>query len=220
MRPRPPARGGGAGRRPGLRRLTCANAQQKHGHARSFRRARQTQGCGEVERARRAENFDQCSAKTFAARRFDPGAQNRLGVLAAHQRQRGGIDAELGKSHAVEPPALALQNVLPHPEHGPPRRCAQGEPQAEPGGGGSVGAPRSMNLMQAGAAQAASQKSVDVFRAEGKVLGAVRRHRAFATSLGEEPSQCRQGFYARRRASLRFNPVHGVFSFMFMICSI
>jgi hypothetical protein len=77
-----------------------------------------------------------------------------------------------------------------------------------------------MNLMQAGAAQPASQKSVDVFRAERKVQGAVRRNRALAASLGEEPSQRRQGFYARRRASLRLNPVHGVLSPMFTICSI
>jgi transposase len=65
-----------------------------------------------------------------------------------------------------------------------------------------------MNLMQAGAAQPASQKSVDVFRAEGKVQGAIRRNRALAASLGKEPSQRRQGFYARRSASLRLNSVH------------
>jgi hypothetical protein len=124
LRPRPPARSCGAGRRPGLGLrpdlrldfLACANAQQKNGYAGSFRRARQTQGRCEIKGARRAENFDHRRAETFATRGFDARAQNRLGVPAAHQRQSGGIDAKFGQPHAVQPSGLALQNILPRPE--------------------------------------------------------------------------------------------------------
>ena len=138
LRPRPPARGGGAGGWPRLGKrsnlLIRADAQQEYGHARNLRRPSQAQGRGEVERAGGAENLDQRRAKAFAARRFDAGAQDPLGVLAAHQRQGDGIGAEFGQPHAVQPPRLALQNVLTDPEQGPPRRRAQGQPQAETDG--------------------------------------------------------------------------------------
>ena len=124
LHPRPPARGGGAGRRPGLGLrsnqrfdvLACANTQQKNRHAGSFRRARQTQGRSEIEGAWRAENFDHRRAKTFATCGFNARAQNGLGIPAAHQRQRGGLDAKFGQPHAVQSSGLALQNILPHPE--------------------------------------------------------------------------------------------------------
>ena len=201
--------------------LARANAQQKNGHARSFRRARQTQGRREIERARRAENFDQRRAQTFAASRFDAGAQHRLGVPAAHQRQNGGIDAEFGKPHAIQPPGLAFQKILPRPEQRSSRRGAQGHGEAETGGGGPIGAPGRMDLMQAGATEPAAKESVDAGRAQSETRGAIRRGMAVVAGLGEETPQDGQGFRPRRRSpSLRIDPLHGVFAQMFLLCSI
>ena len=202
------------------RLLARANAQQKNSHARSFRRARQTQGRREIERARRAENFDQRRAQTFAARRFDAGAEHRLGVPAAHQRQNGGIDAEFGKPHAIQPPGLAFQKILPRPEQRSSRRGAQGHGEAETGGGGPIGAPGRMDLMQAGATESAAEKSVDAGRAQGETRGALRR-RAVVAGLGQKTPQNGQGFRPRRRSpSLRIDPMHGVFAQSFLLCSI
>jgi hypothetical protein len=197
LRPRPPARGGGAGRSgPGQRSsfLARANAQQKNGHARSLRRARQTQARGEIERARGAENFDQRRAETLAARRFDAGAQHRFGVPAPHQRQGGGIDAEFRKSHAVQPPGLAFQEILPRPEQRTPRRGATGQSETETDGGGPIGAPGRMDLMQAGPAQPAAEKSVDAGRAQGETRGAIRRCCVVVAGLGEETPQDSHSF--------------------------
>ena len=220
LRPRPPARGGGAGRRPRFGLPVGANAQQKNGDAGIFRRPRQTQGGGKVERARRAENFDQRRPEAFAARRLDAGAQDRFRIPAARQRQGGGIDAEFGQSPAVQPSGLAFQKILPRPEERPPRRGAQGQSQTEAGGGGPVGAPGRMNLMQAGAAQAAAEKGVDRRRAQNEARSAIRRRRASVASPGDKAAQGGQGFGARRRsAPLRIDPMHDVFAQMFMLCS-
>lgn len=204
LRPRAPARGGGAGR-PGFRFLLRANPQQENGDARGFRRARQTQGRGKVERARRPENLDQHRAEALAAHSFDSGAQNRLGVLAAHQRQGGGIGAEFGEPHAIEPSGFAFQKILPHPKQRAPRRGAQGQRKAEAGGCGPVGAQGRMNLMQAGAAQSPAETGVHIDRPQGETCGALRRR-----ILAEQPSQDGHGFRARRQgATLSIDPMHG-----------
>lgn len=220
LRSRPPARdGGGAGRRTRFRLLLrllrrplgAANAQQKDGHARSLRSAGQTQRRGEVKRARRAENLDQRRAKAFAARRIDAGAQNRLGVPAAHHAQGGGIDAKFGKPHAVQPPGFALDDVLPRPEQGPPRRGAQSQAQTEASGGGPVRVAGCENLMQTGALQPAVQQGVDALDTQREPRGAIRWRHIPAAGPGDERPQSRQGFRTRRRnASVRIDPMHGV----------
>ena len=118
LRARAPARDGGAGRR--ARHFADADAQQKKRDAGRFRRPRQAQGRGEIERARRAENFDQGDAETLAARGVHARAQDGFGVASAHQGQSRGIDAELHQSDAVQPPGLAFKKILPRPQHRPP----------------------------------------------------------------------------------------------------
>jgi hypothetical protein len=92
LRMRPPARDGGAGRRPC--RLADADAQQEQRDAGSFRRARQTQGRSEIARARAAENFDHGGAETPASRGVDSRPQDGPGVPSKHQGKDSRIGAE------------------------------------------------------------------------------------------------------------------------------
>jgi hypothetical protein len=211
LRARAPARDGGAGR-VGIALappLVQANAQQEQRDARGFRRARQTQGCGQIERARRIAHLDQGRAQAPATRPVDRRAQNRLGVASAHQRQDRGIGAEFRQPQAVQAPRLAFQKILPRPENGTPGRGAQSERQAEADSRRPVRATARLHLMQAGAVQAAVEKAVNVRRAEREAAGGVTIAPAPAFDPGERRTQDGQGLRAgRRSASPRIDPMH------------
>ncbi len=218
---RPPARDGGAGRRP--RSLADADAQQEQRDAGSFRRSRQTQGRGEIERARAAGNFDHGGAKAPASRGVDGRAQDGLGVPAKHQGKDSGIDAEFRQSHAIQPSRLGFEKILPRPEHRPSSRRAQGKCKSKTGGGRPIGAARRQHFMQAGAAQAAAEKSVDIRRAQREKTGALHRRGLNAAvappfDSGERQTQSGQGLCARRRIAPPRNFRHGS-ALMFMLCS-
>lgn len=214
LRARAPTRDSGAGR-PGwhpLLRSIDANAQQKKRDAGGLRRPRQTQGRGEIKRARGAGNFDQGGAQTLAPRGVDGRTQDGLGVASAHQRQGGGIGAEFRQPQTAQAPGLALQKILPRPKQRPPRRRAQSQSQTETNRRRPIGVARRLHFMQARALQSAAEKNIHVRRAQGEEAGSLRM--IFVAMPAFDPGKSRtqggQGFSARRRSvPPRIDPMHG-----------
>lgn len=171
--------GGAGGNAPtGLGRALLGlrlQAQQEDGGAGLGGGERQAARGGEVEHLRRPPGLDDDGAERGTARRFQPRLEDAEGIFRLDKDEVGRIEAEAGKTGAVEASRLHIDEGLANPDDGLVRAVFFGRGVVEhaPGeGGGKAGRSAGVegaggkDLMQRAAAEPAFQEPVEIGRAE------------------------------------------------------
>ena len=142
----------------------AARAHHEQRHVRACGGQRQS-SCGhEIERLGIAPWLDQHGAEGRTARRLLACPQHGWPIARAHKDQPLRRQAQLGKARGINLTHLQSDEILPHPDDGPPLRGAQGEGYGKGGGGRFIRHAVSKNLMQGGPHQPPADRRIDRVR--------------------------------------------------------
>jgi hypothetical protein len=157
-----PARGGRA------RLRLRGEAHHEGRNAGSARRQPEPPRGREVHEARFSPQIETDRAQRPAAQGLQPRSQNARRIARPHQNEAGRIAPQFHQPRRMQPPGLAIREILPDPQERLRSRAPYGETERKAAGGGAVGGGAGVNLMQGPARQPAAQRSVQLGDAGGE----------------------------------------------------